>query len=178
MSTSIALLRGINVSGKNKIRMADLKALFESLGCTSVVTYLQSGNVVFENSTNIDAQVIEQAIENTFQLQVPVLVVSVETWEKVSQSNTFLQNETADPAHCYLTCLWKEPDPGMLSGLEVPAKESGRFQVDGAYVYVHCPEGYGRTKIHTGFFEKELHCLATTRNWKTVKALLELSQAL
>ena len=174
MAYSIALLRGINVSGKNKIPMADLKALFESLGCDSVSTYLQSGNVGFESRQAITGQTITQAIQDQLGLEVPALILTQSELKDLAENNPFLNDEGADPAHCYLTFLWDTPSDQQAAALETPTNETGRFSISGNSVYVHCPNGYGRTKIHTVFFEKKLDTLATTRNWKTVNALHSL----
>lgn len=175
MPSSIALLRGINVSGKNKILMADLKELFINLGCESVVTYLQSGNVVYQSTTAISAEDIQSAISKQFGLEVPVLIIAADQLKTLIQNNPFIK-KGADPAHCYVTFLWESPDEGTTSNCTLPANETGRFSLEENLIYVCCPDGYGRTKIHTVFFEKKLGLLATTRNWKTVNALLELSK--
>ncbi len=175
MIRRIALLRGINVSGKNKIRMAELKSLFEDLGCESVSTYLQSGNVVYQSTSAISAQDIQSAISNQFGLEVPVLVLDGDQLTGLMQNNPFLK-EGAESAHCYVTFLWEPPSQTAINECVIPNNESGRFSITGKTIYVHCPDGYGRTKIHTVFFEKKLGLLATTRNWKTVNALLELSK--
>ena len=175
MAYSIALLRGINVSGKNKIRMADLKALFEGLGCESVTTYLQSGNVVYHAPKTVSAKSIEQAIQNQLGLDVPVLTLTADTLTHISQNNPFLNSDEAEPAQCYVTFLWDSPSQTSLAELTLPQNETGRCSISDNCIYVHCPNGYGRTKIHNVFFEKKLRLLATTRNWKTVNALLEIS---
>ena len=175
MSQAIALLRGINVSGKNKIRMADLKALFASLGCNPVATYLQSGNVVFGSSKAISASSIERAIKDQMGLDVPVLTLAPPELAAIFQNNPFLNKDGVDPTHCYVTFLWETPSKTLVSELELPNNETGSFSISGKYVYVHCPNGYGRSKIHNGFFEKKFDQLATTRNWKTVNALLAMS---
>ena len=175
MPSSIALLRGINVSGKNKIRMAELKSLFEDLGCTSVATYLQSGNVVYDSTKPVTAQDIQAAISNQLELNVPVITISADELAQIIQNNPFLK-KGAEPAHCYVTFLWETPTPKSVTDCAVPNNETGRFSIADNTIYVHCPDGYGRTKIHTVFFEKKLGLLATTRNLKTVNALLELSK--
>ena len=171
----VALLRGINVSGKNKIRMADLKALFESLGCDSVSTYLQSGNVVFESTRSLPAKEIEKAIDDQMGLEVPVLTFPASSLKFIDKKNPFLIKGEADPGHCYVTFLWETPSEQSVSSIAIPNKETGSFSMGEDIIYVHCPDGYGRTKIHTGFFEKKLNQFATTRNWKTIQALLDLS---
>ncbi len=174
MTQQIALLRGINVSGKNKIRMPDLKSLLEVLGCESVSTYLQSGNVVYHAARAIPAQEIQSAILNKLGLRVPVLSFSAAKLARLLQENPYIE-DGADPAHCYVTFLWETPDIFKASKLKIPSNESGRFSFHEDSIFVYCPNGYGRTKIHTVFFEKKLGLLATTRNWKTVYALRELS---
>ncbi|QXD25889.1 DUF1697 domain-containing protein [Opitutia bacterium ISCC 51] len=175
MPSSIALLRGINVSGKNKIFMADLKDLFINLGCESVATYLQSGNVVYQSTTAISAKDIQSAISKQFGLEVPVLILAADRLKTLIQNNPFLE-DGANTAHCYVTFPWESPDEETASNGTLPANETGRFSLKDDLIYICCPDGYGRTKIHNLFFEKKLQLLATTRNWKTVNALLELSK--
>lgn len=155
--------------------MAELKALFESMGCSSVVTYLQSGNVVFNTDDPISSEAMEQAIAKELNLQVPVKTISANELRHIATNNPYLNQEQVDPAHCYVTFLWESPHKHSLSELTPPSNEAGRFCVENNSIYLHCPNGYGRTKIHNGFFEKKLGLLATTRNWKTVLALLDLS---
>jgi uncharacterized protein (DUF1697 family) len=174
MEKYVALLRGINVSGKNKIRMADLTALFEELGATEIKTYLQSGNVVFKAKSTCNSQVIEKAILDKLGLEVPVLLLSSDHLERIFQENPFLLKDAKNPEQCYVTFLWEKPTTQLIKGLEVPQNESGRFSVSRQCIYIRCPDGYGRTKINNQFFENKLKTVATTRNWKTVSALREL----
>lgn len=81
MKRYIALLRGINISGKNKIPMAELKKEFENLGLEEVKTYLNSGNVVFsssEDDTNRHTALVEEMIQSRFGLDIPVFVIAQE----------------------------------------------------------------------------------------------------
>lgn len=176
----IILLRGINVSGRNKILMVDLKALVESLGYNSVTTYLQSGNVVFEAPFKLNlkkaAQNMEAAIRETFGYEVPVLILPAAELNPIMTNNPFIAEEQLDPSTCYYTFLFKIPSPGKVKALVAPAKEPGRFKVAESGIFVHCPNGYGKTKIHNQFFETKLKTPATTRNWKTITALQKLTQ--
>ncbi|MCZ6671647.1 MAG: DUF1697 domain-containing protein [Verrucomicrobia bacterium] len=179
MAKFIALLRGINVSGKNKIRMVELQSVFDKLELLNPVTYLQSGNIVFESSPKLNhettANTIESAIQKTFGHDVAVLVISGKDINQIFNNNPFIINEQTDTSACYVTFLYEKPGQEYLNALKSPEKETGRFKVVSLTVYVHCPNGYGRTKINNQFFERKLKVPATTRNWKTVTALNELS---
>lgn len=178
MSKCVALLRGINVSGKNKIRMVDLKSMFESLGYSEVTTYLQSGNVVFASdsrkSPKAIASSLKSAIKQKFTYDVPVHVISYSELHRVFTKNPFIIKEEADPTHCYVTFLFEPFEAECFKNLSRPDNESGQFKGAGSEIYVCCPDGYGRTKINNQFFEKKLNVPATTRNWKTVTALCHL----
>ncbi|MDA0348791.1 MAG: DUF1697 domain-containing protein [Verrucomicrobia bacterium] len=174
MSKFIALLRGINVSGKNKIRMVELKALFETLGYEEVTTYLQSGNVVFNAKKKPNSSQIEKTIFDQLGPTVPVLILSQSQLDQVFSNNPFLTKGSTDPAHCYVTFLWEARSEKETQAIASPANETGSFECRDALVYVICPDGYGKTKINNQFFEKKLKVIATTRNWKTVTTLLTL----
>jgi len=174
MNTYISLLRGINVSGRNKIKMADLRGLYESLGFTAVQSYLQSGNVVFTSAeTNRDAirQSIEAAIREAYGFTVPLFILDAADLEQVFTGNPFLTGDSEDPAKLHVTFLAPKPSPEMLGNLTPPANSSDEFHVTGEWAYLFCPNGYSRTKLSNAFFERKLKTTATTRNWKTVSAL-------
>ena len=122
MNTFISMLRGINVSGQKKIKMAELRNLYESLGLANVQSYLQSGNVLF-NSPEPDAEnlakSIESRIEETFGYAVPVLNRSVLEFQQVIDSNPFLNDRSEDPARLYVTFLVNPPPLLNLSKLDV-----------------------------------------------------------
>lgn len=175
MPTYVSLLRGINVSGHNQIAMAELRALYEACGHRDVSTYLQSGNVVSTTGPRQAVAVarrIEAAITDTLGLHVAVLIRSPRELVEVLAGNPFVARQ-ADPSTLHVTFL--RDDPGTVV---VPAEDAARcapdeYAVIGRDVYVHCPNGYGRTKINNAFFEKRFGVPATTRNWKTVSALVD-----
>jgi uncharacterized protein (DUF1697 family) len=175
----VALLRGVNVAGTNKVKMDELRRLFADLGHTEVGTYLQSGNVVFAAASNgADdraglAADIEKAIADRMGLTVTVLLRTRPELEKVLAANPYLDRET-DPAKLPVTFLAEAPDPERAAALSVPAGETGVFTIIGREVYLHTPDGYGRTKLNNAFLERKLGVAATTRNWKSVGALHEL----
>jgi uncharacterized protein (DUF1697 family) len=179
MTTYAALLRGINLGSHAKIKMLDLRQIFLDLGYTAVQTYLQSGNVVFTTDDADAAHVaraIEQRITHELDLTVPVLLRSQADLETVCGNNPFLKHK-ADPAALYVTFLDAEPHPEQLASIDPDMGGADEFSAAGRELYLHCPGGYGRTKLNNNFFERRLKLGATTRNWKTVTKLCELSGA-
>jgi uncharacterized protein (DUF1697 family) len=179
MHTYICLLRGINVSGQKMIRMEELRGSFEALGLKNVATYLQSGNVVFRSGEgNVSALTgrIEMQIETTFGFGVRVFIRDGESFQRLLIVNPFLKNEAIDPAKLHVTFLCEDDDAAVLSSVESPNNDGDEFIHLRNEIFLHCPNGYGRTKFSNTFFEKKLKTHATTRNWKTVQALCELSK--
>ena len=178
--TVVTLLRGINVGGKNKVAMDHLTELFELLGFREVRSYLQSGNVLCETSKLSNATLqrkIERGLENELDLDIAVLCRTGREMELVVKNNPYLKKKNVDASDLHVTFL-KTPIPED----DAERLNNGRFgkdscHVDGATVYLHCPGGYGRTKLSNKFFESEFDTPATTRNWKTVSKLLEMSSA-
>ena len=176
--TYVALVRGINVGGRKRVAMADLRRLFEDLDAEDVRTYVQSGNVVFgsREPPNKLVRAVEEGIRRSLGLDVSVLVKTREQLAKIVEGNPFLA-AGADPAKLHVTFLAAEPAPRRIRGLDPKRFEPDEFRVAGQEIYLHCPNGYGRTKLSNTFFERELAVAATTRNWKTVTTLAELANA-
>jgi uncharacterized protein (DUF1697 family) len=178
MSVFISLLRGINVSGQNPIRMADLSNLYRSLGYEDVVTYLQSGNVVF-NAGRLDGEKIaariEAQIRQTFSYSVAVFVRDVDYIREIVANNPFIA-KGVDISKLYTTFLYRTPTAAMLNNLDPPSGATDEFSLGKDAIYLYCPNGYGRTKLSNTFFEKKLDVPATTRNWNTVRALLNIAK--
>lgn len=179
MKTYISILRGINVSGQKKILMADLKTLYESLKLKDVVTYIQSGNVIFKTSDKADdktlAAKIEKAISKKYGFEVPVIVRSAEEMQAVLKNNPLLKDKTVNPERTYVTFLSEPPSKEALAALSKTDFSPDRFIVTGKEIYLFVPVSYGETKLSNNFFEKKLKVTATTRNWKTVNKLAELA---
>jgi uncharacterized protein (DUF1697 family) len=178
MPTYVSLLRGINVSGRNRIPMADLRALYETRGHQDVTTYVQSGNVISRAATRSPATVareIEGAIADELGLDVTVIVRTPSQLATVIAENP-LAGGGVDPTRLHVTFLATEPARAAVDALDVRRYAPDEFRVVGDSVYVTCPGGYGRTKINNGYFERTLGVAATTRNWKTVNHLLELGR--
>ena len=176
LNTFVCLLRGINVSGQKKIRMKDLRELCESIGLLDVATYVQSGNVVFdsgEKAAAIEAS-IEGAVRDRFGFEVPVIVRSREELAAVVAGNPFTDEDGIDPARLGVVFLSDEPATTRLESIDIPGSSADQFAAVGRHIYLHCPDGFGRTKLSNNFFEHTLQLTATTRNWRTVNALFDM----
>jgi len=178
MSTIISILRGINVSGKNKIPMAELKAMYEGLKFKNITTYIQSGNVIFsatENDTKGLTKKIEQGILKKFGFNVPVIARTIDELQTAIKKNPFLKNKDIDLEKLHVTFLEDIPPADGLKKVMEYNYEPDRFTIIGKEVYLHCPNGYGNTKFTNTFFESKLKVRATTRNWRTTNELLKIA---
>ncbi len=175
--THIALLRGINVGGKNRLPMAELRALFEELGCADVRTYIQSGNVVFTADSSVAGELperVEWAIGERFGLGVPVVLRDAAELEEAARANPFLE-EGADEKTLHLMFLRDRPEQARVEALDPERSPPDRFVVRGREVYLCCPNGVARTKLTTGYFDTRLETVSTVRNLRTVHKLLEMA---
>jgi len=181
MNKKIAILRGINVGGKRKILMADLKLLFEELGFNNIVTYIQSGNVIFDDEVTLPdleiADKIKQSISNKFQFEVPVIVRSSKDLTKSVKNNPFYKKDSTDIKQLHLTFLKEKPTKEHLTKIENQNFEPDKFVIKGKDAFIFCEGKYHQSKLTNNFFEKKLKVNATTRNWKTVLKLVELSNS-
>ena len=171
----VALLRGINVGGHAKVAMAELRATFVDMGFTDATTYIQSGNVVFtaSGSATRARSVIEKGLETRFGLGITVVVRTRPQLSEIIGHNP-LAGGGRDPAKLHVTFLAAAPTSSRLSTLDPDGFLPDEFRVAGAEVYVHCPNGYGRTKLNNAFFERSLGVAATTRTLRTVTTLADM----
>lgn len=174
MNSYISLLRGINVSGKNKIKMADLRAMYEKLDFQSVESYIQSGNVKFDyqkTDTKILAIRIKEEIRKEFGYDINVLVLNREQVYRIADNNPFLKGRNEDIKFLHVTMLENMPDDKLLESISGFQSKDDEFIIKDDIVYIFTPGGYGRTKLSNNFFERKLKISATTRNWKTILKL-------
>jgi uncharacterized protein (DUF1697 family) len=164
-----ALLRGVNVGG-NSLAMPDLVRVVEGLGGRDVQTYLQSGNVVFTGPKSVAAE-LEQALLTEVGVRSPVLVRSGVQLAAVAAAKPF----PAEGKAVSVTFLRAPPAYGAVAGVDQAAYGADEFVVVGSEIYLHTPNGYGRSKLNNTFWERKLSTVATTRNWNTVLALAELT---
>jgi len=175
MEKYISLLRGINVSGKNSIKMVDLQKRYEALGFENVVTYIQSGNVVFESKekeSQILTTKIKESIAQNFGFNVPVLIREKHGMQNIIKNNPF---ENRDTSKIYVT-LFSEPVPEFIEEEILKVKDDAEeYFISDSEIFLFCGNGYGRTKLSNNFLEKKSKITATTRNWKTLNKLLEIA---
>ncbi len=167
----LSLLRGINIGGHNKIKIADLKALYESLGLGQVTTYIQSGNVLFSSEKNETkeelASRISLAIEAKFGFGVPVVIRTKEEMQQIVTQNPFTEEAETAPDKMVVMFLGSAPDIVTLAKIKEKIDDNSRFAFIGNMLYFFYPDGYGQTKWHSNFFEKQLRTTVTARNWTT-----------
>jgi uncharacterized protein (DUF1697 family) len=176
MTIYIGLLRGINV-GRNMLKMGQLREILADAGFSDTKTYLQSGNVVFsaDKAAAEVAALIERKISAATRLPVSVLLRTPAQMQRVVARNPFVKEAAALPKTVHVTFL---AGPASKAGLAAVGKlQAGtdRWQAGGSEVYLHCPNGYGRSRLSNTALERALGLRATTRNWSTVTALLALT---
>jgi uncharacterized protein (DUF1697 family) len=175
MAIYLSILRGINVSGKNSIKMDALKKMYESLGFTGVITYIQSGNVIFESkSTKGLDKIIEGKIKSEFDYDVLVIVLTYADLKNTIDSNPFVKRTNIESDKLHVTFLTEIPSNEDIKNIASINYTPDEFNIVDKAIYLHCPNGYGNTKLNNTFFEKKLKVKASTRNWKTTNELLKL----
>jgi uncharacterized protein (DUF1697 family) len=178
MPSFVAMLRGINVSGSKPVRMEALRGSFEALGFKNVRTYVQSGNVVFEAkapaATPLGPKIVAR-IKRDFGFDVPVLVLGAGEVGRIVDENPFLKQRGVDLAKLHVTFLAATPAAAGLKKMEGVSSGRDAFRCQGTTIYLHCPDGYGNTKLSNNAFERALGAAATTRNWKTVTTLAAIA---
>jgi uncharacterized protein (DUF1697 family) len=181
MATYIAILRGINVSGRKPVKMDVLRDLFIKSGFEQVNTYIQSGNVVFqsEKTDTKDLQsIISKKIRDQFGFDIPVFVLVKDDLIVISENNPFIKERKENTDKLHVTFLSEVPSSQTAGKLNIADYLPDEFIIQGRAVYLCCPNGYGRTKLNNNFFESKLKVTATTRNWKTVLELVKLARVL
>ncbi|ALC88823.1 hypothetical protein AM500_02670 [Bacillus sp. FJAT-18017] len=178
MTTFIALLRGINASGHNIIRMAELKALFEELGFESVKTYIQSGNVLFlaNGGAKELAVKIEKAIAERFGLAVPVVIRTAEEFDSVIANSPYPPESLAEGELIHVAFLSDIPSSEAIKRLEKYCSETEEFTLIGKNIYLLLRKNFHTSKLPPNVMKLGVH--ATLRNWRTTVKLAELARTL
>ena len=175
MNTYIAFLRGINVGGKKKILMQELRDLLTKNGFQNVKTYIQSGNIIFtsqESNTYQLEAAISKSIQLHFNLEVPVLVKGYKEVRDIFDNCPFSEEEKK---HSYFSLLYQAPSNALLTQVSELEYQKASIAITKHCVYFYSAIGYGKTKYNNTFFEGKLKVVATARNYKTIKKLLELA---
>ena len=173
-----ALLRGVNVGGKNKLPIADLRDIFTAAACAAVQTYIQSRNVVFEAVPDLAGRVPEivtRTIRQRFGYEIPVVVRSSDELRQVAASSPF--DTSGDPRFLHVAFLEDTPSAEAVSRLDPERSPPDAFAVRGRNVHLHYPNGVARSKLTNDYLASQLQTTSTMRNWRTVLTLLEMVDA-
>jgi len=158
--------------------MPFLKNAFEAAGCEAVKTYIQSGNVIFRHPAS-SCKALENHIANVIskelEMNVPVMVLEQTTLLEVEQNNPFLNERNEAVSQLHVTFLSEKPDLEKWAKMDAAKYLPDEMMYSEKVIYLYCPSGYGKTKLHNHFFESKLKVTATTRNWKTVLELVKLA---
>lgn len=176
MKTYIVLYRGVNVVGKNPVKMKLLRAMHERLGHRNVQSYLQSGNIIV--STRLSPKTVARksaaAFADTFGFSPKVLVVDAGRWRKVVEGNPYASAAAADPKTVHACICDGEPNAAALRALLQRTGGTETFSVSNGVVYLHAPDGYGKSKFAAGM-EKACGVPMTVRNWRTMESLRSMT---
>lgn len=177
MKTYISMLRGINVSGKNLIKMDTLQEMYKNLGYKNVKTFIQSGNVIFQSEEeDISALTskISLTIQEVFSLNIPVFVKEKSELAKIYKGNPFLKDADKKAENQYICLLSNVINTQLIKKIENSKYLPDTFSFKEDAIYIYCQYGYGQTKLNNNFFENKLKVNATTRNLKTIRTMIEL----
>ena len=172
MSVTILLLRGINVGGRNRLPMADLKAIAMACGATSAGHYLQSGNLAVTGTA--DPEAIAEHIEAAHGFRPQIMARSLAEWRQIVATNPF--PEVIDPKALHLFCL-AGASSTTAAQLQAEAGPDERVYVTPGEVYLHTPGYLSGSKIAERL-ERLMQVPVTARNWRSVEAILSLAESL
>lgn len=175
----VALVRGINVAGKNKLPMRDLASLFEQAGVRAVRTYIQSGNVVFAATPDVAecaAKRVSTSLAERFAQPAPVMLRSAEELDRVITANPFVLGG-APTEGLHVAFLSAAPSVAAVAKLDPNRSPPDAFAVRGREVFLSYPNGAGRTKLSNDYLERCLGCVSTTRNLRTVTTLAGMTRS-
>jgi len=181
MPVYISLLRGVNVGGHNKIKMEELRLLYESLGLSSAQTHIQSGNIVFKAKERSEDQLTKRicaGVEKRFGFRPAIVLRTTPELRKVVAKNPFVDRKGIDPSKLLVTFLSSEPLPAERRKLLTLKIEPEELRLDGRELFIYFPNGIARSKFSWSSVEKILRVSGTARNWNTVQKLLAMAIAL
>ncbi|MGI8960200.1 MAG: DUF1697 domain-containing protein [Bryobacteraceae bacterium] len=174
----VALLRGVNLGGKNRLPMKDLALMFMDAGCHNVSTYIQSGNVIFSALPTVAPQVtalIAAEIHKYFEFKTQIVLRTTDELRDVVSNNPFIKAGIAEET-LHVLFLAELPNSSDIDDLNPDRSPPDKFIVRGREIYMNLPHGAARTKLTNSYFDSKLKTISTSRNWRTVKKLFELTQ--
>ncbi len=177
MTTHLALLRGINVSGHNMLKMDALKTTLEAIGFQNVQTYIQSGNVFVDTEEESAVKVgfqIKQEIFKVYGHEVPIVVIGKKDLEDCLKNNPFLREKDVDLKKLYVAFVSSTLRSDHINDLKISQFKPDEASIDGGKIYIKYAVGAGKTRFDQKYIEKKLNVIATIRNWNTVIQLLKI----
>lgn len=177
MTTHLALLRGINVSGHNMMKMEALKTMLENIGFTNVRTYLQSGNVFVDSEEESASKVgfmIKQEIFKVFGHEVSTIVITKEDLELCFKNSPYLKEKDIDTKKLYVAFASTELKKENINDLKISQFKPDEASIDGNRIFIKYAVGAGKTRLEGKYIEKKLNVIVTMRNWNTVTNLLKM----
>ncbi|MEY2869483.1 MAG: hypothetical protein RIR01_1974 [Bacteroidota bacterium] len=177
MTTHLALLRGINVSGHNMMKMDALQKMLENMGFTNVITYIQTGNVFVTSEEENPAAVgfkIKQEIFKVFGHDVPVVVINKEDLIACQENNPFIKASEVDTKKLYVAFISMELHKDRIHDLKMSAVKPDEVHIDKNRIFIKYAVSAGKTRLDQKYIEKKLNLTATIRNWNTVTHLLKM----
>jgi uncharacterized protein (DUF1697 family) len=175
------MLRGINLGPHRRIRMEDLRAVYDSLKLRDVRTYVQSGNVVFKTGERNVQQLtarLEKEIERAFGFHSDVIMRTTSEMKQVVERNPFAGRRGIEPGKLVVTFLASDPGDRARRDVRTITIAPEELHIDGRELYVYFPNGQGRSKFPAVAIEKVLKTTGTARNWNSVTKLLEIAEGL
>lgn len=175
--TFVALLRGINVSGRNKIPMPELRSLCAELGWEDVQSYIQSGNLLF-NAESTVAKLeteLERAIERRFGLSISIIVRTAAVWPGYVRDNPYPEASRNEPNFVMLALSKAVPKPDAVEKLQERAVSGERIVQVGDALWFHYASGVAKSKLSPALIDRLVGSPVTARNWRTVLKLHEMT---
>jgi uncharacterized protein (DUF1697 family) len=175
---AVAFLRAVNVGGTAKIAMAALKALAEEIGLSSPETLLQSGNLVFEAGTKSAGaleKLLEREIAGRLGVETDVMVRTAKDLQATIARNPFPKEANSDPGFVHVHFLKAPASAAQVAALSAAIKGREAVKSAGREVFLHYPDGAGRSKLTGAVVERHLGARGTSRNWNTVTKLAEMT---
>jgi uncharacterized protein (DUF1697 family) len=179
MPLFVALLRGVNVGGKNLVAMADLRQLLEGLGFADVRSLLQSGNLIFQGKRRASAaleRLLEVETEKRLEVSVDYHVRTGDELQRIVADNPFPDEAARDPGHLLVLFLKKAPEAKDVQALQSVIQGPEVVHAVGTQLYAVYPAGVGTSKLTNTVIDKKLATRSTGRNWNTVLKLAALTQ--
>jgi uncharacterized protein (DUF1697 family) len=177
MPSYVALLRAVNVGGRNPIGMSELRELAARLKLDTPRTLLQSGNLLFKSAVRLTTdleRLLESEAAARLGLHTDFMVRSAADWRAIIEGNPFPREAKTDPSHLLVMVFKHAPNAADVKALRAAISGREILEVIGASAYVVYPDGIGRSRLTTALIEKALGTRGTGRNWNTVVKLASL----